>query len=143
MHVRLEQGGRLRDSAQPCKIENLQAVVARAVGHDVGVVSEGFDVAPDGRGRGAPGLRKVADQDRVQRIRDIHEGRPVRAANECIFAAGVGVGPSPVVIHAHTAGVLGGTQHIVRKERQELYFVAVEGTDLAVHTRSFFARQGR
>ena len=76
-------GERLRraHTAQPVQIEDLHAVIARAIGYDERIVLVGLDLAPE-RARRCGGLRQIAQVDGTTGVGDVHERRPVDTTDD-------------------------------------------------------------
>jgi hypothetical protein len=112
-----------------CQVEHLHAVLAGAVGHDVGVVPVHLDVAPTG-GPGALGQRKIGDRNRVRRIGHVKERGAVASAEQRPFRAGLRIGPAPDVAHLNVVAVVRELRR--RQERHQLGVGALEHLDDAL-----------
>ena len=119
---------RLGHVTQLCEVEHLHAVLARAVGHDEGVVLEDLDVAP-GAWRAACGPREVAQVAGVVGIADVHERRPVHPARQGVLPPRQRIRPAPHVVEPGTPL---GAHLLARQEGQQVDVVAVVAAGGAV-----------
>ncbi len=111
--------------AQLAQVEDLDAMQARAVSHDVGVVAVRFHVAPDAGDRGGG---QVAQVDGVDGVADVHKSQAIGAPHQDVLFACVRVGPAPTVVAVAAANLADG------HESQQVYVVAGECAGIAIYT---------
>jgi hypothetical protein len=108
--------------------------VPEVLGHDERVVAVDLDVAP--RVTGAVDLgRQVGHEPRLARVRDLHEGGAVRAADDRVLALRPAVDPAP--------GVVADLRLVLRadlRQRQVPEQVHVVARELAGHAVTALGR---
>ena len=92
--VGAEHLSRASPRAQAGQVEDLDAVAA-GLADDVGVVANGFHVAPE-RVAGARG--QAPEPEWRRRRRHVDKRDPIRRAHQRVLAAGVRIGPAPDVV---------------------------------------------
>ena len=131
----LRRGAR---APEPGEVEDLHAVLARAIGHDEDVVPVDLEVAPDRRRRRLR-LRQAAEVAGTVRVRDVDERRAVGPADEGVLLARLRIGPAPDVVDLRAAAA---TDLLDRQERKQRRLLAIEHPGLAAGAGDVPARDG-